>query len=60
MVIFGIWTTDDEWHGSIKAYCQTLKKAQEELKKYRDWMCDTPPKPDEKHIIPIYVIEDKN
>lgn len=59
MEIFAIWTTDDEFNGSIKAYCQTRRKAEEELKKYRDWFCDTPPKPDDKHVIPIRVIEDE-
>jgi hypothetical protein len=26
-VFYGIWTTDDEMHGSIKAYCRTKEIA---------------------------------
>lgn len=59
MEIFAIWTSDDEFHGSIKAYCKTRSKAEEELKNYTDYFCDTSPKPDDRHIIPIHVIEDE-
>jgi len=47
---YGIWTTDDELHGSIKVYCRTKEIAKRELKNYRDWFCDKPPKPDDRHI----------
>ena len=35
-VFYGIWTTDDEMHGSIKAYCRTKEIAKRELKKHCD------------------------
>ena len=54
--IFAIWTTDDERTGSIKAYCLTKEIAERELKKYKDWYCFKPPKPDNEHIREISLI----
>ena len=53
---YGIWTTDDELSGSFKAFCATKRLATKELKKYRDWFSDKPPKPDEKHIRKLEMI----
>ena len=53
---YGIYTTDDERSGSIKAYCRTKKIAIQELKKYRDWWCNKPPKPDDFHIRKLQMI----
>ncbi len=53
---YGIWTTDDEVSGSFKAYCATKKIAIRELRKYRDWFCSKPPKPDEWHIRKLEMI----
>ena len=36
--------------GQIKEYCLTREIAERELKKYRDFFCSDPPKPDERHI----------
>ena len=57
-VFYGIWTTDDEMHGSIKAYCRTKEIAKRELKKHCDWYCSKPPKPDDRHIIKLEMIVD--
>lgn len=58
MKIYAVWTTDDERRGSIKCYCQTRKKAEKELAKYRDWYTSVPPVPNNKHIIEIDVLEE--
>ena len=50
VTIYGIYTIDDELHGSIKAYCSTEDIAKRELNNYCDWFCDKPPKPDDRHI----------
>lgn len=55
-VFYAIWTTDDERSGSFKAFCRTKKIAKRELKKYRDWYCDKPPKPDETHIVKLEMV----
>ena len=55
---YGIWTTDDERHGSIKAYASTKDLAEDELKNHRDFWNSNPPTPDEKHIIPLQMIVD--
>ncbi len=57
-IFYGVWTTDDEMHGSFKAYAQTRELAEEELKKHRDFYCSTSPIPDDKHIRPLYMIVD--
>lgn len=41
---------DERGGGEIKEYCQTKKIAERELKKYRDYFQEKPPKPDERHI----------
>lgn len=53
---YGIWTTDDEKSGSIKAYCATKKIAIKECRKYYDWYSSKPIKPDEKHILKLEMI----
>lgn len=53
---YGIWTTDDEMHGSYKAYAQTRELAEEELKNHHDFYCSTSPTPDNKHIVPMNMI----
>ena len=53
---YGIWTTDDEVSGSFKANSATKKIAIRELRKYRDWFCSKPPKPDEWHIRKLEMI----
>ena len=58
MKVYAIWTTDDEFSGSIKLYCVTRKLAIKHLKDYRDWYCNKSPKPDNKHILEIDIIED--
>lgn len=53
---YGVWTTDDEMHGSFKAYAQTRELAEEELKKHQDFYCSKSPEPDERHIVPMQMI----
>lgn len=53
---YGVWTTDDEMHGSYKAYAQTRELAEEELKNHHDFYCSTSPIPDNKHIVPMNMI----
>lgn len=61
ITFFGVYTTDDERTGSIKAYCATRELAEKELKKYRDFYHTNPPKPDERHIIPLeMIVSDEN
>lgn len=55
-VFYVIYTTDDDQSGSIKAYCRTKEIAKRELKNYRDWYCDEPPKPDNYHIRKLVMI----
>lgn len=37
MKIYYIYTTDNEWSGSIKGYYSTLEKAKEALQDESDW-----------------------
>ncbi len=53
---YGVWTTDDEMHGSIKAYALTKELAEKELKNHRDFWHSDPPTPDAKHIKPLQMI----
>ena len=56
ITIYGIRTTDDEMHASIKAYALTKELAENELKNHTDFWSDNPPISDEKHIIPLQMI----
>lgn len=53
---YGVWTTDDEMHGSFKAFAKTRELAEEELKKHYDFYCSKSPEPDEQHIVPLQMI----
>ena len=55
-IFYAIWTTDDEMHGSIKAYCRTKRIAKRELKNHYDFFCSKPPKPDDYHIRKLEMI----
>ena len=57
---YGVWTTDDEMHGSFKAFAKTRELAEEELKKHYDFLCSTSPIPDDEHIIPLQMIVEGN
>lgn len=53
---YAVFVYDDECGGEIKAYCRTKEIAKRELKNYRDFFQDKPPKPDDKHIIKLEMI----
>lgn len=53
---YAVFVYDDERGGEIKAYCRTKEIAKRELKKYRDYFQDKPPKPDDRHIIKLEMI----
>ena len=55
ITFYGVYTSDDEMHGSFKAYCATRELAEEELKNHADWYNDHP-EPDARHIIPLEMI----
>ena len=41
---------DERSTGEIKEHCRTKEIAKRELKKYRDYFQEKPPRPDDKHI----------
>ena len=53
---YAVFVYDDGYGGEIKSYCRTKEIAKRELKKYRDFYQDKPPKPDERHIIKLEMI----
>lgn len=55
VTIYGVYTYDDEFNGSFKAYCATKELASEELKNFADWYNDHP-EPDDRHIVPLKLI----
>ena len=50
-VFYAVYVFNDERGGrECVAYCRTKEIAKRELKKYRDFYCSKPPKPDGTHI----------